>query len=326
MTTTEAPLDPGGAPAPARPRQAARPLWLLWVAVAALIVVIGLDTPRFFTIDNARAILSSSSLVGIAALGLLFIVASGNLVSLAIGSTASVGAMVLLSNLSLSLPVALVLAALACGLIAAVQGVLVGHLRANPIIITIAAAFAIDGAATAVTDGTTIAPETRAYQRLNDTVGGLPIGVYVLLVLTVIATAVIRYTRFGRELYLVGENRQAAYAAGLPVGRIITIAFAVAGAFFGIAGAFAGSFNQGAVVSTGQSLTFDAIAAALVGGVAILGGRGSAFGVLIGTLVITTITDLLLLRSYGTGAQTLVKGLLIVVVIVGFHLRNGRQR
>jgi ribose/xylose/arabinose/galactoside ABC-type transport system permease subunit len=93
------------------------------------------------------------------------------------------------------------------------------------------------------------------------------------------------------------------------------------GVMSGVGAAFLGAFNRQANITLAGNLTFDVIAAVLVGGVAIAGGRGSAIGALAGAVAISAITNMLLLRGFETGAQLLVKGLLVVVIVIALQLR-----
>jgi len=299
------------------------------VGLAILLVplaVVVATTPRFLSLDNARAILASAALVGITAVGATLVMIAGSAVSLATSQTATVAAMLFLSTQDLGLAVAL-LVALASGVaLTAAQGAVIGYWDANPIVLTIAAGFALGGTATWFSRGTPVYPEGSAYAALNATPVGLPLAVYVLLGATVLAEWLLRRTTAGRQLYLVGENRTAARAAGLPVGRVMVIAWAAFGACVATTGVFLAAFTTSATVTLGGTLTLDAIAAVLVGGTAIAGGRGSAVRTLGGAVLIAVISDVLLLRGYSTGVQILVKGLLVLGVVVAVHVRTAGAR
>jgi ribose/xylose/arabinose/galactoside ABC-type transport system permease subunit len=148
------------------------------------------------------------------------------------------------------------------------------------------------------------------------------LSVYVLVAFTVLFELLLRRSGFGRTLYLTGENRRAATAAGLAVGRTITVAWLLAGALFAVAASFSGAFNTTANVNLGGTLTFDAIAAVLAGGTPIAGGSGSAVRTLCGAVLIAALSDVLLLRGYSTGAQVMVKGLIVLAIVVMVHLRS----
>jgi ribose/xylose/arabinose/galactoside ABC-type transport system permease subunit len=315
-------LEPVAAQMRNRPLKTAgtyrRAAWL-----AALVIGLGfaVTTHRFLTVANAKAIMTSASTVGILALGLTFIVLAGGLVSLAIASTAVVAAMVFLHALGLGLVAALALAVLLGMLITAAQGLLIGALSANPIVLTIGASFLIDSIGEKLSHGGIVQPAAGGFAALNGTALGIPISVYLLLAAAALFELLMRRTVLGHQLLLVGENRAAARAAGLPVARIIVWAFALAGAAFGLGGALLGAYNNGASQLLEGTLTFDAIAAVLVGGNLISGGRGSPLRTLGGAVVIATLSDMLLLRGLGTGGQLLLKGILVIAVVVSMHLR-----
>ncbi|WP_432837623.1 ABC transporter permease [Dactylosporangium sp. CA-092794] len=305
-----------------RPGASAVVLAVLLLLFAALAVT----TNRFLSLDNARAILASAAFVGITAVGATLVMVSGSAVSLATSQTATVVAMAFLASSRLGLAAA-VLIALACGAaLTAMQGAIIGFWGANPIVLTIAAGFATGGAATWFSGGTPVYPAARAYEALNATWLGLPVAVYVLLAVTVIAQWTLRRTTAGRQMYLVGENRAAARAAGLPVGRVTVLAWAFFGACTALTGVFLASFNTSATVTLGGTLTLDAIAAVLVGGTAIAGGHGSALQTLGGAVLISVLSDVLLLRGFATGTQILVKGVLVLAVVIAVHLRTHRSR
>ena len=299
----------------------------LAVALAVLVVVllpVAVTTERFLTLGNARAILASAALVGITAIGATLVMIAGSAVSMAASQTATVVAMVFLATLDQGLLVATLLALLGGVVLTAVQGLAVGYWEANPIVLTIAAGFAIGGGAIWFSGGTPVSAASGGYDVLNATPLGLPLAVYVLLVLAVLAEWILRRTTAGRQLYLVGENRAAARAAGLPVGRVTVVAWAFFGLCLAITGVFLAAFNTSATTNLAGTLTLDAIAAVLVGGTAIAGGKGSALRTLGGAVLISVISDVLLLRGYSTGVQILVKGILVLAVVVLVHVRGRR--
>jgi ribose/xylose/arabinose/galactoside ABC-type transport system permease subunit len=300
---------------------------LLSIAPAVLLlplVVAAVTTERFLTIDNARAILASATFVGITAIGATLVMIVGSAVSLATAQTATVAAMTFLATVHLGLPTAVLVAIVSGVALTAAQGAIVGYWDANPIVLTIAAGFAIAGAATWFSGGTPVYPQSSAFDVLNSTWLGLPVAVYVLLAVTGLAHWILRRTTAGRQMYLIGENRAAARAAGLPVGRVTVTAWAFFGGCTALTGVFLASFNTSATVTLGGTLTLDAIAAVLVGGTAVAGGRGSAWQTLAGAVLISVISDVLLLRGFSTGMQILVKGVLVLAVVVLVHLRATR--
>lgn len=298
---------------------------ILLVAVIIVAVIICITTTNFFTINNAKAILASTSVVGLAALGLTFVTIVGSVVSLATAQSMAVVAMVFLATQNLGLLPAIIIAIVTGAAIGLIQGLAVGYWAINPVVLSIVAAFALTGVGTLASGGTTINATGTAYTVLNATPGGIPVSVFVFFIMAILAHIVLRYSTVGRQIYFVGENRPAARAAGLPVGRTITFAWIAFGLLSAIGAIFLGAFNTSANVNVGGTLTFDAIAAVLTGGTSIAGGRGSALRTVVGVLIISVISDVLLLRGFPTGAQIMVKGLLILVFVIAVQVRAVRS-
>jgi ribose/xylose/arabinose/galactoside ABC-type transport system permease subunit len=297
-------------------------------AVAAIVAAVFLygmfTTVGYLTVSNLKAILTSSAFVGIIAVGMTVIMLSGNLFSLSLGTTAAVTAMMFLYALTFGLAVAIVLTVVLGAAIVGLQGLLVGAWGANPIIVTIGAGGVQAGIALWVTGGQSILPPESAtsYLHLALPLLGVPFGIYVFLAVAVVVHVVLRFTRFGRELMLMGANRPAARAVGLPVVRLTTGAFAIAGACTGIAGMLIGATSANGSLLLESTYTYDAIAAALVGGTAVTGGKGSVLRTVFGAIFIAAISDMLLLRGYSTGVQILVKGLTVLVVVSLMNLNK----
>lgn len=288
------------------------------VGIFAVIILVGsFTTTGFATVENLRAILRSSAFVGIIAVGMTMIMLSGNLFSLSLGTTAAVTAITFLWALNYGTVAAILLTILLGLSICAVQGWIIGAIGANPIIVTIAAGVIQGGATLKMSGGTTMYPPADAsYSWLAERLGSIPFPFIVFLVLTLVLDALLRRTSFGRAIYAVGDNKRAARAAAISIPAVVAGAFAVAGACTAIAGILIGATNGNASLFIEGTFTFDAIAAVLVGGTAVTGGRGSAARTLFGAIVIATISSLLLLRGYSTGIQILVKGVIVVLVVM----------
>jgi ribose/xylose/arabinose/galactoside ABC-type transport system permease subunit len=300
-----------------------------WIRIAVIVVlalaaiVLAATTERYLTWDNARAILSASTGIGIVAIGAGYITIVGSLGSLATSQSVSLLAMIFIASQLWGLPAAILIAVIVGAALGAAQGFAIGAWAANPIVLTVAVSFALVGLSTWLTGGRIVAPTGQDFVALNATPFGIPVAVYVLVGLGIVNEFVMRFTTLGRMLPLIGENRRAAIAAGLPVTTVTVFAWTMFGVMSGIGAAFLGAFNRQANISLAGNLTFDVIAAVLVGGIAIAGGRGSAIGATLGAVAISAITNLLLLRGFDTGGQLLVKGLLVVVIVVVLQLRRG---
>lgn len=295
-------------------------------AFVAVLVYGAVTTSGFVTVANLRATLASMAFVGIIAVGLTAIVLSGSLVSLTLGTTTAVSSMLFLATLRYGTASAFAITLVAGALIGAAQGWIVGALDGNPIIVSVAAGSLQAGCASWLSaDSIIFPPGGGAWKTLAHTILGFPVGVYVLLVLAALTTLLLRHTTLGRQIYLVGDNRRAARAAGLPVTTVMVAVFAFACTCAALAGVLVGAFSANANLQAQGTYSFDAIAAVLVGGTVITGGRGSAARTVVGALVIAAISNMLLLRGYGVGVRVMVTGVLVLAVVVMLHLRDRRM-
>lgn len=316
------------APSVGLPRAARSPRWLALrgggLAVIAAVCLFLFSTHGFATSGNLDAILLSSSLVGLLALGQTAIMISGNFFSLSLAASTAISAMVFLSALRFGLVPAFALSLLFGAVSSGIQGLPVGAWGANPIIVTIGFGSVMEGAIVLITGGSTVGIPSGApsIHFLTTAVDGIPFGFFVLVAVTLGLEFVLRRTRLGLSTYLVGANRRAARAAGLPVGGVAFGVFLVAGACAAVAGILAGAVSQGATLSIEGTLSFNAIAATLIGGCAVAGGRGSAVATLAGTIGISAINSALALRGYANGVQILVEGMIVFVVVIVVHLRT----
>jgi ribose/xylose/arabinose/galactoside ABC-type transport system permease subunit len=308
---------PDAAPAvsPATHRLRLAPADLARISLVGAIVALALSTPGFLSKPSLIALINAMSLVGCVGLAMTFITLGGNAMSFSLGATTSVAGIVFMAALGLGLLPAIVVAIIAGVVISAAQGAVIGWLRANPIIVSMAA-YALLLGATQIIVGPKVEAPNLAYEVLKQRLLGVPASFWVFAAMAVIGQLVLTYTRFGHELMLVGSNVRAAEAAGLDVGRVTTAAYMLAGAFAAVAGILVASRFGSADMQTARGFEYTAIAAVLVGGTAIGGGKGSLWQTFIGVAVMATINAVTLLRGFSIEIQQLVVGLAVLGVIV----------
>lgn len=300
------------------------------LGLAVVVIALGaiaVNTPGFLTTQNFRAILGTTTFVGLIAVGMTVIMISGSFVSMSLGSLATVSAIFFIFALKFGVATAIFTTLALGGVLGLIQGYLIGAWAANPIIVTISAGALLEGLSVALTAGQAMSPPNDNYSFLNATPFGIPLGTFVLLLLVAAVEFLLRRTRLGREVFMLGESRAAARAASLSLGEIGSWVFLIAGISAALAGIFLASFNHGASLLLNRgTLNYDAIAATLIGGTAIAGGRGSIWRTLFGVILIAAITNLVLLRGYSLGAQILFKGILMSVFVLAIHLRSRETR
>jgi ribose/xylose/arabinose/galactoside ABC-type transport system permease subunit len=293
------------------------------VALIGVAIVVFLATTNgFATWVNIRAILTAASFVGMIAVGQALVMISGNFFSMSLGVQVAGSAILFFWSMKFGVVPAIVITLVVSALVSAAQGALVGLWSASSLIITIAASVLMSGIIVLATGGANVFPPGSggSIAFLYGKVGGVSVAVFVMVGLALIGEVLMRRSTLGNAAYLVGASRPAARAAGLPVVPAITAVFAGAGICAAVAGIMLGSFQQAASLSLQGTLVFDAIAAVLVGGCSVLGGRGSVLASVFGAIFISALNSALVLNEYSKGVQLLVKGGLVLFVVVAVHI------
>jgi ribose/xylose/arabinose/galactoside ABC-type transport system permease subunit len=294
------------------------PQWVLLVRIVAggAIAFFALSTPGFTSPLSINSLLNAISFIGCVAVGMTFITITGNIMSLALGATVSASALVFLASLSLGVFPAFLVAILFGIVVTAVQGALVGYIRANPLLVSIAALSLLIGGAALATGGQRIYPGGEGLQVLKGRAAGIPVETLYFFASVLIGQFILSWTRIGREMVMVGSNLRAAIAAGVNTARAVTVAYVLAGACSAVSGILLAARYGSGDMELGLGYDYTAIAAVLVGGTAIGGGSGSVVRTLIGVTVIAVIATVLLLRGFSQQWQYLITGLIVLAVIM----------
>jgi len=280
---------------------------LAWLAsrrevlvAAAIILVIGISTAvhsYFWSSANISFIFADSIVVACLALGESFVML-GRGIDLSVGSIMGMSAIIVgfqIQNHNMTLFPALVFGAAIGIALGLGNALLVGVARLPPIIATLGTFSVYSGLEFVVTNGLQVdtIPNSLTNLGVHTVLPGVPILLVAALPLFIIGAIVLRYTTFGRAIYAVGDDSEAAYRAGIPVQRILFSTYVISGFTAGLAGIVLLIHTSGASSTTGNTDNLNAIAAALIGGTALTGGRGGAFGALIGSVFLSaTLTAL----------------------------------
>jgi ribose/xylose/arabinose/galactoside ABC-type transport system permease subunit len=293
------------------------------VAIIRLIVfgalaILALTTPGFLSKPSILSLLTTVSFIGCVAVGMTLITISGNIMSFSLGALVGATAMIFIAAVNLGGVVFAFLVALAFGaLVNATQGFIIGWIRANPIIVSIAATALIAGAAEAFAEhGTIYVAAGTSYGFFRGAVAGIPVEFLVFLGSVAAGQVVLSFTRFGRNIYMLGSSFGAAEVVGFQTWRTVTGAYAWAGMFTALAGIVLAIRYDSASMAYGSGYEYDAIAAVLVGGTAIKGGEGSALRTLLGAMVIAIIQVVLLLRGFRVEWQYLITGMIVLGMVM----------
>ena len=301
------------------------PLAIVTGLSAVAIVVAIAVTPSFLTVDNIRAILRNASIVGIVAVGMTPVTLSGNFVSLGLSQSAMLAmvAFVALLGAGWSQLAAILVVVAGSVIVGVLQGVVVAA-GLNPVITTLAAGAIIFGVVSDATEGGIVRVGANTVSWGGGTVAGIPIEVIVFVLFTVVVSLLMSRTVLGRETVLVGANRATAEISGISFARVTIVAFAILSVGLAIAGVLNGAAFGQATAKFFPTLTINVIAAVLVGGTAIQGGQGSPLRSAAGAVVISVISNMMVLNDFSTGWRLAVQGAVVAVIVVLLELLRRR--
>ncbi|MGB3814439.1 MAG: ABC transporter permease [Shinella sp.] len=313
-------------------------------ALIAIIVVFSLMSPNYFTVNNFLIMASHVAIFGLLAIGMLLVILNGG-IDLSVGSTLGLAGVVagfLMQGVTLpylgvilypSVWVVVILTCLLGGIVGAVNGVLIAYLRVPAFVATLGVLYVARGVALLMTNGLTYnnlggRPElgNTGFDWLGfNRLAGVPIGVIVLLLFAVACHILLARTAFGRWLYASGGNERAAELSGVPVKRVKITVYVLSGVCAAVAGLVLSSQLTSAGPTAGTTYELTAIAAVVIGGAALTGGRGTVIGTMLGAFVIGFLSDGLVIIGVSAYWQTVFTGAVIVTAVLLNSMKYGRR-
>lgn len=294
---------------------------ILTIAVGTLV------SPVFLTGRNLENIIVTGAVVSVLAVGQFMVIVTRG-IDLSVGSVAALATVLIAILLENGQPalLAIALTLAACGFVGLINGLVVVYAGITPFIATLAMLSIARGVAFIIQVGTLIAISNQGFMdAFAGNVLGIPSPVIIFLVVMLVAAFVMQFTTFGRQLYAIGGNPEAARLSGLPVNRNLTAAYVTSGVLAGVAGLMlAAQLSQGSSL-IGQGYELNSIAAAVVGGTSLFGGTGNPISAVIGGLIIGTISNIMNLVGIQSEPQLVILGVVILVAVF-FTSGSGPRR
>ena len=287
------------------------------IALIILCTVFAIANSRFLSLANFMNIFQQVAVVAIAAFGMTWVILLGE-IDLSVGSIIAVAGMVGAQSLALGtgFPAALLITVAAGAILGAINGLLTARLLLPSFIVTVATMSIYRGLVSLPTGGAPLMISDPNWQAIGAShFLGVPLIIWILLVLFLANHIALSMTVFGRETYLTGGNREAALYSGIRVNRIKIIIFTLSGVMSAIAGILLSSRLYSAQTNAGLSYELDAIAAAVLGGTSLSGGVGTMPGTLIGALIIGVLNNGMNMLSVPYFYQLIVKGVVIIIAV-----------
>jgi ribose transport system permease protein len=294
--------------------------YAIFVALAVECLIVGLTTDTFFTGANLSNVLRQNAFIAMLAAGMTFVILTGG-IDLSVGSVVGLSGVICAGLLVRPAPLVVAVGVgLGVGLVVGLlNGLAVTRLKIPAFVVTLATMLIVRGAAFKYTDARTITGLPDAFASLS---GGTTAAVAMLGVFFVSWLVLVR-TAFGRHVHAVGGNRQAAWLAGVRVERVQLSVYAICGLAAGLAGVMVASRLSAGYPRAGEYYELDAIAAVVVGGTSLFGGRGSIWGTIAGAFFIGILNNALNLFHVSTYDQMIVKGAVLVVATSLDRWREG---
>ena len=291
----------------------------LILALLLGVVILSIISDAFLTFNNLMNVLRQVSINGILAVGMTLVILTAG-IDLSIGALMAVAAVIAASivaqNPDAVFP-ALLAAIAASSLLGGVSGVMSTKLNVAPFIATLAMMTIARDIPLIYTNGRPITIQSEAFKYLGQGyIGPVPVPVVIFALVTAIFSFILYKTKFGRYIYAVGGNENAAHVSGIRVHRVKIWVYIINGALAGLAGALLASRISSGQPNSGLGYELDAIAAVVIGGTSLFGGRGSMLGTIVGVLIIGVINNGLNLLNVSSYWQQIIKGLIIAGAVI----------
>jgi ribose transport system permease protein len=284
-------------------------------------MVCSIAAPRFLTINNMMAILRNSSIIGMIALGMTFIIITGGIDLSGGHILATCGTILILlqGKSNIPIPVAIMGCIGTALVIGAISGLIITKANLPPFIVTLAIGNFFRSVTMHICRGATITgrniPEFTNIG--NGSVGFIPIPLIIFLISAIVFSFVLKYTKFGSYVYAVGGNENASRYSGINVHFIKTCTYALLGLCIGIAATI--DMSRMAAVSatsSGNMYEFDAITAVVIGGTSLSGGRGRILGTLMGVFILGVVSNIMVMMNISPFLSGAVKGAIILIAVL----------
>lgn len=293
-----------------------------------LLIIFTFMSPNFMTALNIKMLVRQVSFTGISAVGLMFVMIGGG-IDLSIGSQivfTNVLLSIMMADWKIPLAIAIPTILVVGTALGAFNGFLCIRLKIHPLIITLGTDSIFKGVGYIIAQSRNIMGFPDSFRWFGQGyIFSIPVPIIIMVVVALVGSFILTRTYFGRHVFALGGNEEAARLAGMNTNRMKVILFMICGLISGITAVLLLSRVFAGQTSTGQGLAFDCLTAALLGGVSFKGGEGTIFGLITGILIIGVLNNAMQLASFPDFSQSVVKGA-VLLAAVGFDVYQKNRK
>ncbi len=296
----------------------------LLILILFFMIIATILSPRFFTLLNFMNLLQQSAITGIVAIGMTFVILTGG-IDLSVGSILALAGMtssIFAKELGLPIFISMLITIVIGILVGMLTGVIITKFNVPDFIGTLAMMVSIRGFALLLTNGKPIfgLSPTFRYIGAGFIFKVIPVSGIIWILLTIISFIVLKFTSTGRAFYAIGGNSYSAYLSGIRTERVKTKAYMISGGLAAFSGIMLAAWLSTGQPSAGNGMELDAIASSVIGGASLTGGVGGVIGTFGGVFLLTIITNILNLVGVPSYFQQIIKGLIILVAVIGNNM------
>ncbi len=299
----------------------------LLIALGALIIVFALLSPNFLSLPNIVNIAQTLAIVGVVAAGETLVIIHGGF-DLSVGSTAALSGVligILVTNNVLPIWPATVVGLASGVLVGLANGLIITRLRINAIITTLGTLSIVRGLAFVISSGQTNLLNIPSFRFLGvDSLAGIPVPLVIMLVMYALMFVLMGYTNFGRSAYAVGGSADAARLSGIPVDRVRVLVYTLGGVLAALGGVILAAQLGASFPKAADGLELAAIAAVILGGASLAGGKGTILGTLLGVLILRILDNGLIIANVSSYYQQVARGLVLLLAVGFDQIRTNR--
>lgn len=290
----------------------------LLLLLLIFIIIASFLSPSFLTVKNFLNLLQQASIPGVVAIGMTLVIILGG-IDLSVGSVAAFSGMIcsILLSKNVNFVVAIIISLILGIALGTLNGILIAKFQLPDFITTLAMMEAARGAALLTTAGVPIFGLSGGFKKIGGGfIGSVPISGIIWIALTIIVTIMLKYTSFGRSLYAIGGNKEAAMLSGIKTKVNYAITYAVSACLAAFAGVLTASWLATGQPTACDGMELNAIAAAVIGGASLSGGIGSVIGTFGGVFLLQILTNIFNLVGLASFYQQIAKGVIIIAALL----------